>query len=125
MKSYWLTYWIVTKVNMVTKVTEVLLDGMITYVTIFNFVANDIINFTDTMGALITIVIDETCLPYSRESVSFCWYFLSYFCWEEKVALFTKKNFWIKAFLIDILIKLHMFIQLVYFLNFSRIYTKT
>jgi hypothetical protein len=60
---------------MVTKVTEVLMDGMITYVTIFILVANDIINFLDTMVTLITTVIDVPCLPCSRESarsLSFC-----------------------------------------------------
>jgi len=60
---------------MATKVTEVLLDGMITYVTIFISVANDTIHFLDTMIALITVVINVPCLAYSRESVrsiSFC-----------------------------------------------------
>ena len=54
---------------MVTKVREVPLDGMSTYVTVFTLVANEIINFLSTIAALITIVIDVLCLPYSRESV--------------------------------------------------------
>jgi hypothetical protein len=58
-----------------TKVTEVLLDGTITYITIFTLVANDITNFLDTMIALITIIIDEPWLPYSRESVTSVFFF--------------------------------------------------
>ena len=94
---------------------------MITYVTIFTLVTNDITNFLDTTVAVITIVIDVPCLPYSHEGVrsfSFCWYFLSYLRWEEKVAPFAKKNFWIKVFLIDTFIKQYILTHVVYFLNF-------
>ena len=48
---------------MVTKITKVLLEVMITYVTIFTLVANDIINYLGTMVALITTFIDVSCLP--------------------------------------------------------------